>query len=228
MAEGNVKRGQEIDVKNDGENENSAENAVKKCLHSIRVSKHDATKLQRDLEGELFDKWSERCEVMNAKGIRFSNLKGYLDHMQASYEGIDDAVRKKMDGVLFTDKSWEYQIIEWNFKKADDSGAKYGMIAFGISKDHQHVDCMYVLYKMDFKIAPQKIVTKTRDVFLYGLFSTSKEEVEYKERTLGLKSIQAMQNFFRAKALQGFYEQGLIESINYVSSLEDIPYSKKN
>lgn len=141
--------------------------------------------------------------------------------------GIDDALRKKMNGMLFADTSWEYQFVEWNFKKADDSGAKYGMIAFGRSKDQQYVDCMYVLYNMDFKIAPQKIVTKSKKSYLYGLFSSSREDVEYVERPLGLKSIQSMQNFFRCKALQGFYEQGLIESINYVQSLEDIPYSKK-
>ena len=29
---------------------------------------------------------------------------------------------------------------------------RYGMIAFGRSPDGQYVDCMYVMYKMDFKV----------------------------------------------------------------------------
>lgn len=226
MAEGNVKHGKQKDVNADEENENSAENAVRKCLHSVKVSKYDATKLQRDLEGELFDMWSEGCEVMNAKGIPFSKIDGYLDHMQASYEGIDDALRLKMNGILYTEKSWEYKMVEWKFKKADESGARYGMIAFGRSKDQQYVDCMYVLYKMDFKVAPQQIVTKKEHSWLWGLLNYSTEKIEYVERTLGSKSIQAMQNFFRVKALEGFYKEGLIESVNYVNSLEDIPHSK--
>lgn len=118
-------------------------------------------------------------------------------------------------------------MVEWKFKKADDSGARYGMIAFGKSKDQKYVDCMYVLYKMDFKVAPQAIVTKKEHSWIFGLFKYSTEEVEYVERTLGSKSIQAMQNFFRVKALEGFYKEGLIESINYVNSLEDIPDSTK-
>lgn len=36
---------------------------VKEGLHSVKVSQHDATKVQREIEGELFDKWHESCEV---------------------------------------------------------------------------------------------------------------------------------------------------------------------
>ena len=36
---------------------------VKEGLHSIKVSQYDATKVQREIEGELFDKWHESFEV---------------------------------------------------------------------------------------------------------------------------------------------------------------------
>lgn len=36
---------------------------VKEGLHSVKVSHHDATEVQREIEGELFDKWHESCEV---------------------------------------------------------------------------------------------------------------------------------------------------------------------
>ena len=51
------------------------------------MSKYDADELQRQLEGELFDKWSEGCEVMSAKQIPFDTIKEYLDHLQDAYEG---------------------------------------------------------------------------------------------------------------------------------------------
>ena len=36
---------------------------VKEGLHSVKVSQYDATNVQREIEGELFDKWHESCEV---------------------------------------------------------------------------------------------------------------------------------------------------------------------
>lgn len=137
--------------------------------------------------------------------------------------GIDDGIRKKLDGVLFATTTWEHRLIEWKFNKGDDSGARYGLIAFGRSPDQKFVDCMYVMYKMDFKVAPQRIVTQKQHSWFWGLIKYNTEKVEIVDRALGANSIQTMQNFFRIKALEGFYKEGLIESINYVNSLEDIP-----
>ena len=36
---------------------------VKEGLHSVKVSKYDATEVQREIEGNLFDKWHESWEV---------------------------------------------------------------------------------------------------------------------------------------------------------------------
>lgn len=112
-------------------------------------------------------------------------------------------------------------MVDWNFKTPDDSGIRYGMVAFGRSKDQQFVDCMYVLYKMDFKIAPHEIITEKKHSWLGGLRKYTTKEIEHVERTLGASSVKAMQNFFRSKALEGVSKEGLIESINYVDSLED-------
>ena len=54
------------------------------------MSKHDATELQRKLEGELFDKWEERYEEMEAKDIAIADIPEFLDHMQEAYEGTLD------------------------------------------------------------------------------------------------------------------------------------------
>ncbi|XP_061182538.1 uncharacterized protein LOC133190871 [Saccostrea echinata] len=202
---------------------NTAMEAVKKGLHNVKVSKYDATKLERDLEGELFDKWHEGCEVMKAVKIPFDNIVAYLNHLQRAYEGIDDDVRLKMEGILYAKESWEYKIVEWKFNKGDNSGARYGMVAFGRSPDGMYVDCMYVMYKMDFKIAPKVIVTEKKHSAWWGLKTWTTRRVETEERNLGTKTIKVLQNFFRLKALEGFYKEGLIERINYVPSLEDVP-----
>lgn len=200
---------------------NTALNTLKKGLYSVKVSKHDATELQRKLEGELFDKWEEGFEFMDSKGIAIGDIKEFLDHMQEAYEGIDDSLRKKMDGIKWA-AEWSYKIYEFKYNKTGSSGARYGMVAFGKSADKQTIDCMYVLYKMDFKVAPKEIVTKKKHSAMLGLINWTTTDTKLVEQTLGIKSIKLLQNFFRLKALQGFYKEGLIESINYVPSIDDI------
>lgn len=102
------------------------------------------------------------------------------------------------------------------------------MMAFGRSPDLKYVDSMYVLYKMDFKIAPKNIVTVKEDSWLFGLFSWTTSSSEKVEQSLGSNSIKKLQNFFRLKALEGFYKEGLIETINYVDSLDQLPDSIEN
>ena len=113
--------------------------------------------------------------------------------------------------------------MEFKYNKKDNSGARYGMVAFGKSEDKKSIDCMYVLYKMDFKIAPQEIVTIKDHSILWGLIKWQTTETKLVEHTLGVKSIKLLQNFFRLKALQGFYKEGLIETINYVPSIDNVP-----
>lgn len=52
-----------------------------------QVSKIDASDLTSQLEGELFDKWHERCEVMTARNISIKNIDGFLNHLKRAYEG---------------------------------------------------------------------------------------------------------------------------------------------
>lgn len=56
-----------------------------------------------------------------------------------------------MNGILFI-SDWEYKIVEWKFDVKDLLNGKgwYGMIVFGKFKDGNEIDCVYVLYKMDF------------------------------------------------------------------------------
>lgn len=205
----------------------SAMDAVLKGLHDVKVSKHDATELQRKLEGELFDKWDEKCETATFERIDFDEIDQFIDRMQCSYEGIDDQVKRKMM-VIKNCRLWQNKIIEWKFNKGDNSGARYGMIALGKSPDRKFVDCMYVMYMMNFKIAPRELVNKKRHSVLGGLYSWTTRKVVKEERSLGSESIKRLQNFFRLKALEAFQREGLIQSVNYVHSLEDVQGSIEN
>lgn len=88
------------------------------------------------------------------------------------------------------------KIIEWKFNKDDNSGARYGMIALGRSEDNKLVDCMYVMFKIDFKLAPKEWVIKNKR--------------------------SALQNFFRLKVWKSFRRRGLL-SQSSMSSLWRTP-----
>ena len=100
------------------------------------------------------------------------------------------------------------------------------MIAFGKSKDGKFVDCMYCLYKLDFKVAPERIITTKQHSVLWGLVKWESVEERVQERVLGVKSLKRIKNFFRFKALEGFYKEGLIDRINVVPSIEDVADDK--
>ena len=48
---------------NDTEVKNKALVNIKAGLQSVKVSRVDATQVQREIEGELFNEWHEGCEV---------------------------------------------------------------------------------------------------------------------------------------------------------------------
>jgi len=158
---------------------------------------------------------------MEFKGIPVDNIEGFLNHLEDTYEGIDEEMRKKMRGIQWASE-WSTKIVEFKYKVGDESGARYAMIAFGKSKDGKFVDCMYCLYKLTFKVAPEKIIKTKENSYFWGLYKWDTEEEEVRERMLGVKSLKRIKNFLRFKALQGFYHEGLIDQINVVPSIEDV------
>ena len=158
---------------------------------------------------------------MEAKGIAIENIQGFLNHLQEAYEGINKEMRKKMNGIEWASE-WAFKVMEFKYDSSSDSSARYGMIAFGKSKDGKFVDCMYCLYKLDFKVAPERIITTKHYSSIFGLINWQKVEEQEQERVLGVKPLKRIQNFFRFKALEGFYKEGLIDEINVVPSIEDV------
>lgn len=200
---------------------NRALSKVKQGLHSVKVSQHDANEVQREIEGKLFNKWHENCEVMESKGIPIDNIRGFLDHLEDAYEGIDEEMRKKMNGIQWASE-WSHKVMEFKYNAASDSDAQYGMIAFGKSEDGKFVDCMYCLYKLDFKVASEKTITTKEHSVLWGLFKWQTVKEGVKEAMIGVKLLKRIKNFFRFKALRGFYDEGLIDQMNVVPSIEDV------
>lgn len=160
---------------------------------------------------------------MKSTQIPVEEIAEYLNYMENSYEGIDSDMRKKMDGIKFAG-TWENKIVEWKYNAEESSGARYGMLAFGKSSDKKYIDCMYLLYKIDFNLAPTERVTT--DSMYNGLMAWTTTTVHKESRKLGIDNIKQLQNFFRLKALNGFYNEGVIDRINYVRSIEDIPDSE--
>lgn len=127
-----------------------------------------------------------------------------------------------MNGVLFGNDAWVHKIFDWNVEdKGFKSKARYCMIAFGKSSDGKYVDCAYVLYKLDLEL-PKEIVHKERHSTLFGLIKWTSTSVRDNKSLLEMKRNKEYKNYFRLKALQGFYNEGLMDKINYVPSLEQV------
>ena len=60
---------------------------------TYQVVKYDATELERELQGELFDEWHESWETAQASEIPKEKLNEYLDSVAEAYKG--KALRNK-------------------------------------------------------------------------------------------------------------------------------------
>lgn len=190
-------------------------------IHGVQVSKLDATKLEQELKRELFGTWSERCEVHTAVKIPFKKFCGYLDYLQNAFEGFEKETREHLASILLTDEPWDQRLFEWKFNNAKRTGARYCMLVFDRSQDMEFINSMYVIYKMDFTTNPGE---KDEDVpkLLLELFSWYPSGSEVKEHSHGTGYVPILQNFFRLKALEGLYQEGLVDKINYIDFPDSI------
>lgn len=73
------------------------------------------------------------------------------------YEGIIEKDRCKWDGIKFFDGIWLFKIIEWKFNNDEVNligvyGVCYGIVVFVKLLDLKYVYCMFIIYKLDFKM----------------------------------------------------------------------------
>lgn len=121
---------------------------------------------------------------------------------------MTDETKQKMRTIC-TGKSKE-NLVDWIFKKPDNSGARYGIAAFRRCPDEKCFDCIHVVFKMDFIIGPKG---KKRKFWW-------KNDTPVFENHLERISDEEFQNFFRLKTLKECYKEGVIENINYVKPEE--------
>lgn len=108
--------------------------------------------------------------------------------------------------------------MEWRFNKPGNTNIRYGIIVFGRSPDKKYVDCIYVLFKIDFKIASKERLTGAKGA---SLRSTTQPNIfPTLDNMSGSNNSNEFQNFVRVKALEECCKEGLIEKINYVDCLE--------
>lgn len=117
---------------------------------------------------------------------------------------------------ICTNKS-KQSIVDWTFKKPDNSGARYGIVGFGKYPDEKQVDCLQVLFKMDFTIVPKEKSTNKSWYSMGPKFCTKKVEDDPLTEING----KDFQNYFRLKVLEECYREGYIENINHVNPSED-------
>lgn len=126
--------------------------------------------------------------------------------------GIGKEQIKQLKGIRFA-KEIDLRIMDFNYVESTDDDmnrSRYGMVV--LAKSGDEIGCMYVLYKMDFKIASSKMRS-----LLWGLF---KWEGPNNSKIAGVVKSRSFHNFFRTKAMEEFYKEGVIDSVNYVKSLE--------
>lgn len=159
--------------------------------------------------------------MTQTKGIPIENIRGFVDNVAGAYDGVDEKAREEMNGIQWGSE-FSRNIVEFKYNAEKDSGAKYGMVVFVKSEDRKFVDCMYCLYKLDFKVAPAKSLIKKEHSIVWGLLKWETVEEKVQERVLGVKSLKRIKNFFRYKAHVAFRQEGLIDQINVVPSIEDV------
>lgn len=194
-----------------------AAEALKKGLYTLKVSKRDATEVERKLQGELLKTWKEKYELARFTKIKKEELKAFLDHLEEAYEGVTKTVRKKMEGILFS-HTWNDDIVENTFVAGGTSKAQYGLAAFGRSSDGMFIDCMYIVYKAEFELAPKEIETFNERTMFFGLFNWAKYSTEEKKQYFGIETNKKFENYFRVKVLENLKERKAIDSVSYLDN----------
>lgn len=122
-----------------------------------------------------------------------------------------------MDDILQLEK-WKYKVIEWKINadqigSEEFRGVRFGMLAFKKSTDGKYVDCMLSIYKLDFTLPPNTVLTDTS--LLNSLYKWSAIDTAKEVSSISEKEIERFQNFFRYKTLSELKKEGKIDEISF-------------
>ena len=201
---------------------NSAQENMEKALSRVKVCKQDSVSVQNSLRNEYFSAWNETCEVTEARKISISNLAELVSKLEDQYRGVNFDIRRKIEAIRWA-PSWSHKIFEFTFGDNIDSGEVYfGMICLAKSPDGQTIDAISSLYKLDFTLAQERIVTEETFQLLGFIPLDTNRTVQYRRKNLGHFSKKQISNFCRVKAMEAFKNRGFIHRVPYVSSLSAI------
>ena len=151
-----------------------------------------------------------------------NNLEEFVSKMEQQYSGVNFDIKKKIEGIRWS-PTWSHKVFEFTFGDNIDSGEVYfGIICLAKSPDGQNVDAVSSLYKLDFTLAKEKVVTRETFKFLGFIPLDSTTSVHYRSRNLGYFSKKQITNFCRVKAMEAFKSKGFIDRVPYVTSLSAI------
>lgn len=188
--------------------------ALEKGLYNLKVSKRDATEVERNLQGELLKYWEETIDVASFNKIKVENLSNFLDYLENSHEGITKEVRKKMDGIIYCEENKD-NIVDNAFVSGAESTANYCLFAFCRSSDGKFIDCVFAIYKAKFELAPEQIESIKDHSLLFGLIEWRSYSTEEEKRHFGFESKKKFANYFRMKVQEEFKRRNVIETVTY-------------
>lgn len=202
--------------------ENSAQGNMERALSRVKVCKHDAIAVQNRLKKEYFSSWNETCDVTEARRISVNNLDELISKLEMQYRGVDLNIKQKIKAIRWA-PSWSHKILEFSFGNKIDAGeVMFGMICIVKSPDGQTLDAICSLYKLDFTLAQERLVTEeTFNLFGFIPIDTN-TTVHYRQRNLGHFSKEQIINFCRVKALESFQYNGFISQVSFVNSLSAV------
>ena len=123
--------------------------------------------------------------------------------------GVNNELREKLEGIIFG--SWS--TYEDDFKQnLGNTKIAYGVVNFGQTDDHSHYACLYAFYTAEMKFT-EELTIKDHPI-LWGLINIKTWEKE--SVPLPPETVEAIHDFFRYKALDGFLKVGFIHKINFV------------
>lgn len=136
--------------------------------------------------------------------------------------GINIDIRSKIQGIPWASSS-SHKVFEFTFGDSMDSGEVYfGIICLAKSPDGQKVDAVSSLYRLNFTLAQERVVTEETFKLLGFIPLDSKKSVHYRRKNLGCFSKQQVSNFCRMKAMEAFKSKGFIHHVPYVTSLSAV------
>lgn len=127
------------------------------------------------------------------------------------FEGMPN--QEKLEFILNLEKG-NSKTVEWmdtivNTESEGGLAVGFGSMTFKKSSDGSYVDCKLYIYKLDFTLVPNTVLTDNS--ILNGLYKLSNSgEVEI-ERGNNKNEITRFQNYIRRKALLEFQKEGFYD-----------------